>query len=132
MDEFSRRTYGDHAKARRVGSHYSTFSLGTAIRAACEKAFGCPQELTVKATLKPMSNEAAKAFASRRNRAAAWRKEHCWHPNQLRHTKATQVREQADLETAQIILGHSSKTTTERYYAELDISRALAQAQVFG
>ena len=132
MDEFSRRAYGDHAKARRVGSHYSTFSLGTAIRTACEKAFGCPEELTVKATLRPMSNESAKAFVSRRKRAAAWRKEHCWHPNQLRHTKATQVREQADLETAQIILGHSSKTTTERYYAELDISRALQQAQQFG
>lgn len=132
MDEFSRRAYGDHAKARRVGSHYSTFSLGTAIRTACEKAFGCPEELTVKATLKPMPNESAKGFAQRRKRAAAWRKLNCWHPNQLRHTKATQVREQSDLETAQIILGHSSKTTTERYYAELDISRALEQAQQFG
>ena len=41
-----------------------------------------------------------------------------WTPNQLRHFKATQLREQQDLEAARAILGHSSETTT-LIYAEL-------------
>ena len=40
-----------------------------------------------------------------------------WSPGQLRKTRATQARQQGDLETAQQILGHSSKQTTERHYA---------------
>lgn len=132
VDEFTRRTYGANAKVRAVGRHYSQFSLGSAIRSACEKAFNCPPELRLRMLRKPGTGESRKAFEVRRARAAEWRRQNCWHPNQLRHTKACQVREQADLETAQIILGHSSKTTTERYYAELDISRAIQQAARFG
>jgi integrase len=35
-------------------------------------------------------------------------------------------------ETAQQVLGHSSKQTTERHYAEVDLSRAKANALQFG
>ena len=35
-------------------------------------------------------------------------------------------------ETAQQILGHSSKQTTERHYADVDLSRAEANALQFG
>lgn len=55
-----------------------------------------------------------------------------WSPGQLRKTRATLARQQSDLETAQQILGHSSKQTTERHYAEVDISRAAANALQFG
>ncbi|MCH2212045.1 MAG: tyrosine-type recombinase/integrase [Fuerstiella sp.] len=55
-----------------------------------------------------------------------------WSPGQLRKTRATQARQQADLETAQQILGHSSKTTTERSYAEMDLSRGQENALKFG
>jgi integrase len=55
-----------------------------------------------------------------------------WSPGQLRKTRATQARQQGDLETAQQVLGHSSKQTTERHYAEVDLSRAEANALQFG
>lgn len=55
-----------------------------------------------------------------------------WSPGQLRKTRATQARQQGDLETAQQVLGHSSKQTTERHYADVDLSRAEANALQFG
>lgn len=55
-----------------------------------------------------------------------------WSPGQLRKTRATLARQQTDLETAQQVLGHSSKTTTERHYAEVDLSRAKTNAMKFG
>ena len=47
-----------------------------------------------------------------------------WHPNQLRHNAATRLRKEFGLEMAQIILGHSSPTTT-LIYAEADDAKAL-------
>lgn len=55
-----------------------------------------------------------------------------WSPGQLRKTRATNARQQGDLETAQQVLGHSSKSTTERHYAAVDLSRAEANALQFG
>ena len=55
-----------------------------------------------------------------------------WSPGPLRKTRATQARRDSDLETAQQILGHSSKQTTKRHYAAVDLSRAEANALQFG
>ena len=55
-----------------------------------------------------------------------------WSPGQLRKTRATQARRDGDLETARQILGHSSKQTTERHCADVDLSRAEANALQFG
>jgi integrase len=38
-----------------------------------------------------------------------------WHPYQLRHTRATEVREQYGVEVAQVILGHSRIDMTQHY-----------------
>jgi integrase len=46
-----------------------------------------------------------------------------WHPHQLRHTRATEVRREFDTEAAQILLGHSKPDTTV-IYAERDMTRA--------
>jgi integrase len=48
-----------------------------------------------------------------------------WHPNQLRHTAATLIRKETDLETARTVLGHSSAATTEGY-ALADLAKASA------
>lgn len=40
-----------------------------------------------------------------------------WSPNQLRKATATEIRNVCNLEAAQVILGHASKSTTERWYA---------------
>jgi integrase len=42
-----------------------------------------------------------------------------WHPNQLRHSKATEIRRQFGLEAAQVVLGHAKADVTQ-VYAERD------------
>jgi hypothetical protein len=54
-----------------------------------------------------------------------------WHPHQLRHTKATQIRREAGLDTARAVLGHRSPSTTE-IYAELDLGRAVELMERIG
>jgi integrase len=46
-----------------------------------------------------------------------------WHPNQLRHSMATEVRREAGLDAARVVLGHRSPATTE-IYAEVDSQKA--------
>jgi integrase len=46
-----------------------------------------------------------------------------WHPNQLRHLRATEVRAQFGLDVARALLGHRSPQITE-VYAEVDLSKA--------
>lgn len=46
-----------------------------------------------------------------------------WHPHQLRHTRATEIRREFGLEASKTVLGHSSIKTTE-IYAEQDQQRA--------
>ncbi len=53
----------------------------------------------------------------------AWRKAHRWHPHQLRHTAATNIRREFGIETARVILGHHSIGVTE-IYAEADRNKA--------
>jgi len=54
-----------------------------------------------------------------------------WHPHQLRHTKATELRRAHGLEAAQVVLGHSRADVTE-IYAERDLQRAIDLARKFG
>jgi integrase len=46
-----------------------------------------------------------------------------WHPNQLRHTKATEIRREYGLDAARAVLGHRSPKITE-VYAEIDVNKA--------
>ena len=55
-----------------------------------------------------------------------------WHPHQLRHTYATEIRRQYGLEAARILLGHSSALVTEAVYAERDERAALRIAAEIG
>jgi integrase len=52
-----------------------------------------------------------------------WRQGHRWHPNQLRHARATELRREFGIDAARVVLGHRSPQITE-VYAELDVSRA--------
>jgi integrase len=101
-------------RGRAPGSRYSVNSYRRAIARGCELAFAMPAELR-----KIPRNLAADEKADRRERAASWRAEHCWFPNQLRHTAGTSLRHKSNLETARTVLGHSSQATTE-IYAEQD------------
>jgi len=46
-----------------------------------------------------------------------------WHPNQLRHLAATNLRREFGLEVSRAVLGHSTVATTE-IYAERDEAQA--------
>jgi integrase len=48
-----------------------------------------------------------------------------WHPNQLRHAAATEIRRVAGLDAARAVLGHRTPTITE-VYAEIDVNKAVS------
>jgi integrase len=54
-----------------------------------------------------------------------------WHPNQLRHTFATEVRHAHGLEAAQVLLGHSRADVTQ-VYAERNTELAVSIAAKIG
>jgi integrase len=54
-----------------------------------------------------------------------------WHPNQLRHSKATEIRREAGLDAARAVLGHRSPTVTE-VSAEVDAAKAAAVMEKLG
>ncbi len=89
---------------RAPGEYYDRRSYAWAIRRACDTAFPPPHH--VKET-----------------ELSAWRREHRWSPNQLRHNAATYLRKQFGIEAARVVLGHSSADVTE-IYAEVDLAKA--------
>jgi integrase len=54
-----------------------------------------------------------------------------WTPNRLRHTRATEIRQQFGLEAAQVALGHSNAAVTE-IYAERDLQKGIEVARKIG
>jgi hypothetical protein len=54
-----------------------------------------------------------------------------WHPNQLRHSAATEIRKLFGLEAAQVILGHSRADVTQ-VYAERDSAKAIKVVRKIG
>jgi integrase len=54
-----------------------------------------------------------------------------WHPHQLRHAKATQIRREFGLDHARATLGQHSPQVTE-LYAELDMQKAVEVARKLG
>ncbi len=54
-----------------------------------------------------------------------------WHANQLRHSRATEVRQKYGLEAAQVILGHSKADVTQ-VYAERDTALAVEVSRKSG
>ena len=102
-------------KPRSFKPNYDKDSYRRPIDRAAKRAFPVPEEI---------KNDAAKI--------EDWKAKFEWKPNQLRKSAATTARKEMDLETAQILLGHSSKKTTERFYAEQDNERAVEFARKFG
>jgi integrase len=107
---------------RRPGIRYTVSAYDRAIESACDRAFPPPAPLARR------EDETAKAWGARltaeqKEELRQWRQAHRWHPNQLRHTKATEIRREAGLDAARAILGHRSPQVTE-VYAELDEAKA--------
>ncbi|MFV0442829.1 MAG: tyrosine-type recombinase/integrase [Planctomycetaceae bacterium] len=112
---------------RRPQDAYDVASYRRAIQRGCEIVFGMPAELqNIDAAVKELKGKARKdRKAELQQQAAAWRKEHVWSPNQLRHTRATDLRRRYGIEAAKSVLGHANLPTTE-IYAEQDFEKARA------
>ena len=103
---------------RRPGDRYDANTYARAIARACEIAFEIPDELRkIPADLPAAERDKRKQLAT------DWRAKHCWSPNQLRHTRATRIREKYGIEAAATVLGHSDPRVTE-IYAERDFEMA--------
>jgi integrase len=108
---------------RLPGEFYDVAAYRRAIKYACERAFPLPADLG------PKPGESKQAWNARltaeeKARVRSWHKEHAWHPHQLRHNAATNLRKQFGVELARIILGHRTAFTTE-IYAEADREHAM-------
>jgi integrase len=105
---------------------YTSASYRRSIERACEAAFGMPAELrNIDRQLPPEDVDRL------RQQAAEWRDRHAWHPNQLRHARATVIREKFGLEAAQVVLGHSDPRVTQ-IYAERNFTLAANVMQQIG
>lgn len=114
----------------RVGENYAVAAYRRAIARACDRAFPAPPPLA------RLEKESAKAWAARltveeRQALAQWQSKHRWHPHQIRHSVATELRRKYGLDKARAMLGHSSVTQTEDY-AEMDLASAVEIARQVG
>jgi integrase len=91
---------------------YDTQSYGRSIAYACGKAFPVPPCLTEQ-------------------QQKQWKSDHTWSPNQLRHSRATELRKLYGIEAASLILGHAGLEVTQ-VYAERDKSKAIQVAMEVG
>lgn len=110
--------HGNRPKPRKPKSFrpkYNHNSYRRAIERAALRAFPIPDDIK--------DNE---------EKMEEWKERYVWKPNQLRKSAATEARREMGLEVAQMLLGHASKTTTERFYAEMASERAVEFAQKFG
>jgi integrase len=106
---------------RRPGDRYTVDSYGKSIDHACDRAFPPPERLG------PREAETKSAWHARltnaeREELLFWRKAHRWHPHQLRHTRALELKREAGLDVARAVLGHRSPIITE-HYATLDVAK---------
>jgi site-specific recombinase XerD len=112
------------------GYRYSVCTYATSVAKACERAFPPPAPLAKE------QGETTKEWRMRlseeqRINLKGWKTLHRWHPNQLRHAKATELRKEAGLDAARVVLGHRSPQITE-VYAEIDMNKAVEIMAHFG
>jgi hypothetical protein len=102
---------------RTPGEKYRTSAYANAVMKGCIAAHA-----EVCAVCKRKKREQRKAWLERVGQCLGLPSS-CWHPNQLRHAAATDIRKAAGIGAARAVLGHRSPSTTE-VYAEIDVSKA--------
>ncbi len=110
-------------KQKRIpGDHYRVSSYDHAVIDACDAAFPPPAPLG-RGTHETKRHWLERIGPEGLAEVKQWWQAHRWHPNQLRHSKATEIRREAGLDAARAVLGYRSPTVTE-VYAEIDQGRA--------
>ena len=112
---------------RSPGDRYDVAAYRRAIKRACDQAFPIPEHLRPR-RLDDGKMESQKVWKARlttqeQEEIRAWQQQHRWHPNQLRHNRATELRCYG-LDLAKTVLGHSKIETTQ-IYAEKDLAAAM-------
>ena len=104
-------------KPRRTpGEKYNVMAYRHAVTRACDLAFLPPEEF--------LDDE-------KQAELKTWRTQHRWHPHQLRHSAATDIRKHFGIEAAQTVLGHATLTATQ-IYAEKNVDAAKKIASALG
>jgi integrase len=124
----SQRGRGSKADRRRApGGRYQVTSYRNAVYRACDRAFPLPEHLAPRTDEHGRKERRAGWWArltdEERKAVRAWRREHRWHPNRLRHSRATELRRYG-LDVVKTILGHSKVETTQ-IYSEKDVAAAM-------
>ncbi len=101
---------------------YDTHSYRQAIERACDRAFP-PEGHLARRKGESLKEWQSRLTAEEREELRRWRSDHRWHPNQLRHSRATELRPHG-LDITKTVLGHS-KVETSLIYAEKDIQAAM-------
>jgi integrase len=119
-----------HRPNRQPKSHYDVGSYRRAVANACELAF------QPALPLGRMDGESTRAWKLRltpeqRAELRKWNHAHDWHPHQLRHSAATEIRKRFGIEAAQHVLGHATLNVTE-IYAEKNADAARQIAATIG
>jgi integrase len=112
-------------KTRKPAERYDHKTYRRAVEYGCILAFKMPDELKYRRQDKPEERRQRSKLRS------AWMRANAWHPHQARHTAATELRRHSDIETAQIVLGHTSRKTTE-IYAEADVTKSRKVMEAVG
>jgi integrase len=113
-------------RRRKLGSRYTKDSYRRSIARGCEIAFDMPKHLR---RIDPKLSADEQAIL--REQAAQWRAAHVWHPNQLRHSAAAEIRGKYGIEAVQHVLGHSRVDMAE-LYAEKNLALAASVAREVG
>ena len=107
------------------GDHYTVITYDQAVAAGCRKAHS-----QTCAACHRQQGETRQDWLARVAKCEGLKTFH-WHPNQLRHTKATELRKEFGIDAARAVLGHRSPAITETY-AVLDMGRAAEAMEKLG
>ncbi|MBX9580538.1 MAG: tyrosine-type recombinase/integrase [Gemmataceae bacterium] len=125
------RTKRKRRPQRAPGRRFTRDAYTRAIARACERAFPPPAPLAKLPTETHTQHE-ARLTPEQKQELAAHTRRHSWHPHQLRHSLATEVRRRGyGLDAVQVILGHANADVTQ-VYAEVDLTLASRVAAQIG
>ena len=102
------------------GEKYNRTSLAQCLRRACARAFPHPEVELIR-SLEPtkyVDRKIGEWKRKHRDELDKWNKAHCWSLAQLRHTRATEIREQHGVDVCAVLLGHSKVDMSLHYSAQ--------------
>jgi integrase len=112
------------------GTAYTVSGYRQAVERACDRAFPVPEPLGQRDD-ETVAEWNVRLTPDEHKKVRKWQQEHRWHPNQLRHTFATEARRLFGLEGAQVVLGHTKADITQ-VYAERDSALAVKVVSEIG